>query len=308
MRASVKTLPQEDRLCPSDLPNGLSVDVEDYYHVEAFADRIRPESWPQFPSRVVRNTFRVLELFDELKVRATFFVLGWVAQQEPALVRAIAAAGHEVGCHSHMHRRVFTMSRDDFREDLRRARGAIENAGGGQITGFRAPTFSISARSLWALDILAEEGFLYDSSIFPVRHDLYSFPGAPRFPFRWLCRNGRPLFEIPLFTVRFFGRNLPAAGGGYLRILPMWYTRWALRRVRQREGRPAVMYFHPWELDPEQPRVPGSLKAKLRHYTNLHRMSGRLRNILQNRPFVPLKILMDCYLRSGLDLPGIPTA
>jgi polysaccharide deacetylase family protein (PEP-CTERM system associated) len=267
--------------------------------VEAFADRIRPETWSQYPSRVADNTRRVLELFQEFGAHATFFVLGYVAEREPALVREILAAGHEVGCHSHMHRRVFTMSPEEFREDLRRALGAIEDAGGEKVVGFRAPTFSIVAKSLWAVEILAQEGFLYDSSVFPIWHDLYGMPRAPRFPFRWLCRDGRSLFEIPPLTVRVFGRNLPVAGGGSLRILPMWYTRWALRRVRQREGRPAVVYLHPWELDPEQPRLSSSLKAKLRHYFNLGRMEERVRELLADAQFVPLRSFLESHLALG---------
>lgn len=283
----------------SGLPNALSVDVEDYYHVEAFADRIPPETWPQYPSRVADNTRRVLEVFHEAGARATFFVLGFVAEREPALVRDILAAGHEVGCHSHMHRRVFTMTPQEFQDDLRRARAVLEDAGGKKVLGYRAPTFSIVEKSLWAIEILAQEGFLYDSSVFPVWHDLYGMPQAPRFPFRWLCRDGRSLYEIPPLTVRVWGRNLPVAGGGYLRILPMWYTHWALRRIRCRDGQPAVVYFHPWEIDPGQPRLPGNLKARLRHYVNLKRMAGRIRELLANGKFVPMKSLLESHLALG---------
>jgi polysaccharide deacetylase family protein (PEP-CTERM system associated) len=287
----------------SSLPNGLSVDVEDYYHVEAFADHIRPETWFQYPRRVADNTRRVLDLFQELGARATFFVLGYVAEQEPALVREILSAGHEVGCHSHMHRRVWTMTPEEFRDDIRRARAAIEDAGGQKVVGYRAPTFSIGEKSLWAVKILAEEGFAYDSSVFPIRHDLYGMPGVPRFPFRWLFRDGGSLFEIPLLTLRILGRNLPVAGGGYLRILPMWYTRWAMRRIRQREGRPAVVYFHPWELDPDQPRLTGGLKSKLRHYFNLRGMGGRVRELLGSGQFIPLRIFLENHLSLGLLSP-----
>jgi polysaccharide deacetylase family protein (PEP-CTERM system associated) len=283
----------------ANLPNGLSVDVEDYYHVEAFANRIRPEMWSQFPSRVVHNTHRVLELFQESGARATFFVLGHVAEREPALVREILSAGHEVGCHSYLHRRVFTMTPQEFREDLRRSRDAIEDAGGEKVVGYRAPTFSITGKSLWAVEILAQEGFLYDSSVFPVWHDLYGMPDAPRFPFRWLCKEGRALFEVPPLTVRLMGRNWPVAGGGYLRILPMRYTRWALRRIRQREGKPAVVYFHPWEIDPGQPRLSGSLKARLRHYVNLKRMEQRIRALLADTTFVPLRSFLESQLALG---------
>ncbi len=280
------------------LANALSVDVEDYFHVEAFADRIRPETWSQFPSRVVQNTHRVLEMFAEAGARATFFVLGWVAEREPALVREILAAGHEVACHSHMHRRVFTMTPREFRADLCRALHAIEDAGGERVRGYRAPTFSIRHESLWALEILTEEGFLYDSSVFPVKHDLYGMPRAPRFPYTWRFQNGSSLHEIPPQTVRVCGRNLPVAGGGYLRIFPMSYTRWALRRLREREGRSAVIYFHPWELDPEQPRLSGKMKSRFRHYLNLSRMERRVRDLLRSGEFVSLKTFLDTHLEA----------
>jgi polysaccharide deacetylase family protein (PEP-CTERM system associated) len=279
--------------------NGLSVDLEDYFHVEAFADRIHPDTWAKYPSRVVANTRRVLEIFQESGARATFFVLGLVAEQEPALVREIAAAGHEVGCHSYLHRRVFKLTPQEFREDTRRARGIIEDAAGVKVAGYRAPTFSISEKSLWALEILAEEGFLYDSSVFPIHHDLYGMPKAPRFPYRWACAENRTLYEIPPMTVQVFGHNLPAGGGGHLRILPMAYTRWAMRRIRQRDGRAAVVYFHPWEVDPDQPRLPGKLKSKLRHYTNLRNMGNRIREILRGGEFVSLRTLLENQIESG---------
>ncbi|HEV2349328.1 MAG TPA: XrtA system polysaccharide deacetylase [Terriglobia bacterium] len=279
--------------------NGMSVDVEDYFHVEAFADRIHPDTWSQYPRRVAANTRRVLEIFQESGARATFFVLGLVAEQEPALVREIVAAGHEVGCHSYLHRRVFNLTPQEFREDTRRARGIIEDAGGVKVVGYRAPTFSISAKSLWALEILAEEGFLYDSSVFPIRHDLYGMPNAPRFPFRWACGEGRVLYEIPPLTLRVLGRNVAVAGGGHLRILPMAFTRWAMRRIRQREGRAAIVYFHPWEVDPDQPRLPGKLKSRLRHYTNLRRMGNRVREILRGGEFVSLGAFLESQIENG---------
>ena len=287
----------------SSFPAGLSVDVEDYYHVEAFGDRITPEMWPQFPCRVADNTRRVLELLGLAGARATFFFLGWVAEREPRLVREILAAGHEVGCHSYRHSPIWRMKPEEFRADTRCARRAIEDAGGQQVVGYRAPTFSIVRKSLWAIEILAEEGFLYDSSVFPTRHDLYGIPEAPRFPFQWVCRNGCSVFEIPLLTVRLLGWNLPAAGGGYLRILPMWYTRWALRRVREREGRAVVVYFHPWELDPDQPRLPGKWKSVLRHYFNLRRMEGRIRELLSSGRFVSF----GDFLQSQLAQAPLPT-
>lgn len=307
-RVAKGEVPARADVCqPGLLPNALSVDVEDYYHVEAFADRISPEMWSQFPRRVVANTHRLLELFEAFGARATFFVLGCVAEQEPALVRDILSAGHEVGCHGHMHRRIFTMTRQEFQEDLRRARRAIEDAGGEKVVGFRAPTFSIVEKSLWAVEILAQEGFLYDSSVFPISHDLYGMPRAPRFLFRWVCGNGTSLYEIPPLTVRLFGRNFPVGGGGYLRILPMWYTRWALRRIRQQEGRPAVIYFHPWEVDPEQPRLSARLKSKFRHYSNLGIMQERLRELLAGGNFVSMKTFLENHLATGQVLPELAT-
>jgi polysaccharide deacetylase family protein (PEP-CTERM system associated) len=268
-------------------PDALSVDVEDYYHVEAFRDRIQPKTWPLYPSRVVENTRRVLDLLSSRGARATFFVLGWVAERHPQIVREILDAGHEIGCHSYWHRCIWRLSPEEFRADTRRAREAIEDAGGRAVLGYRAPSFSIVDRSRWAIDILAEEGFVYDSSVFPIHHDVYGIPHAPRFPFRWTNRQGHRLYEIPPTTMRLGPWNLPAAGGAYLRILPEWYTRWAVRGAR-REGRALVVYFHPWEIDPHQPRLKGRIKSEFRHYFQLGRMEGRLERILATGNFAPL--------------------
>jgi polysaccharide deacetylase family protein (PEP-CTERM system associated) len=299
-------MPEHDGLVvnnPPDPPaDGLSVDVEDYYHVEAFADKIAPSMWPDLPSRVGDNTRRVLDLLDRASAKATFFILGWVAERQPKIVREILSAGHELGCHSYWHRRVFRLTREEFREDTRRALGAIEDAGGQAVPGYRAPTFSIVAKSLWALEILAQEGFIYDSSVFPIRHDLYGMPQAPRFPFRWRCSSEQSIYEIPLTTVRMLGWNFPVGGGGYLRILPMGYTRWALQRIRHHEHKPAVVYFHPWELDPGQPRLQGRWKSLFRHYFNLKRMEPRLAALLSQSRFVPL----GEYLRRNLERGPLP--
>lgn len=269
------------------LPDALSVDVEDYFHVEAFRDRIRPESWPQHPSRVVENTRRVLDLLNRHGSKATFFVLGWVAERQPQLVREILAAGHEVGCHSYGHNCLWRLSPAEFRADTRRARAAIEDAGGKAVVGYRAPSFSVVERTLWAVEILAEEGFQYDSSVFPIHHDVYGMPSAPRFPFRWGCRDGLHLYEIPPTTVRFRRWNLPAGGGAYLRILPEWYTRWAVGKIRG-DSQSMVVYFHPWEIDPGQPRLEGRLRSRFRHYFQLRGMQGKLARILSSGNFVPL--------------------
>lgn len=287
---------------PNALADALSVDVEDYFHVEAFAHCVSPKDWPQFASRFSANTRRILELFAQLRCRATFFVLGWVAERDPALIREIVAAGHELACHSYAHRHVTTLTPQQFREDLRRARGLIEDAGGASVLGYRAPTFSIQQKSLWALDILAEEGFLYDSSIFPIRHDLYGFPEAPRFLHRRQLASGRSIIEVPMSTFQFAGRNWPAGGGGYLRILPMRFTRWAMRRIHHQEREPVIIYFHPWEIDPAQPRINGGWKSRFRHYTRLASMESTLRGILSNGRFEPL---IDLVRRKSA-LPDLP--
>lgn len=285
--------------------DGLSVDVEDYYHTEAFADRIAPDSWDQFPSRVADNTARTLELFARKGVRATFFLLGKVVEQNGNLVREIIKAGHEIGCHSYKHQCVWRLTPEQFREDTRRAVRLIEDAGGEAVAGYRAPTFSIVRRTLWALEILLEEGFSYDASIFPTRHDVYGIPDAPRFPFRWLGAGGKSLDEIPSTTVRFLGRNLPVGGGGYLRILPMWYTRWGLNRVRAMDRSPVAMYFHPWEIDPRQPRLDGRWKSRLRQYINLGQMEERISQTLDGGTFVPLRDFLAAQKSKG-PLPTVP--
>jgi polysaccharide deacetylase family protein (PEP-CTERM system associated) len=274
------------------LTDALSVDVEDYFHVEAFADQIQRDQWATFPSRVRRNCDRILDLFEKYKWRATFFVLGWVAERDRALVRDIAKAGHELGCHSYAHRRVCSLSPEEFREDLRRARGLIEDAAGVRVLGYRAPTFSIGRRSTWALEILAEEGFLYDSSIFPIRHDLYGYPDFPRFPQRLQLASGRELFEIPMSTIRLGGVNWPLGGGGYLRLFPMSYSRWAIRHIHRQDRQSVILYFHPWELDPDQPRLEGSWKSKFRHYTGLAKMAPRLDELLSRGRYEPLSSLV----------------
>ncbi len=275
--------------CPSEFrgPDLLSIDVEDYFHVEAFAQCVSRSDWPQFAPRIRQNTERILELLGECRQRATFFVLGWVAERQPALVRAIADAGHELACHSHLHRRVFTLTPAEFREDLRCAKAAIEDAGGLQVFGFRAPTFSIRKDSLWALEILAEEGFSYDSSIFPIHHDLYGMPEAPRFAYECSISHPGGLVEVPPSTFRLFGTNLAVAGGGYLRHLPMTYTRWGMQSIH-REGQPVNVYFHPWEIDPDQPRLAGSWKSRFRHYRGLKKTEPRLRELLTAGSFEPI--------------------
>ena len=279
----------------------LSIDVEDYFQVEAFARDVAREDWDRWPSRVVDNTKRCLDLCDEVGAKATYFTLGWVANKFPGLVREIHQRGHELACHSFWHRRVYTLTPEQFREDVRQAKDIIEQTSGAKVEGYRAPSWSITAKSLWALEVLAEEGFTYDSSIFPIHHDLYGIPGANRFPYRLQTANGGSLTEFPPVTVKIFGATLPAAGGGYLRILPLWFNQWALQRLAHSGSRTAVVYFHPWELDPEQPVITTRLKSRLRHYTNLNRMEARLRKILQTDRYQPFRdILATFRVEAGL--------
>ena len=265
--------------------NILSVDVEDYFHVEALAGVVNRDHWDSYPTRVESNTRRLLDLFDETGARATFFILGWVAERHPGLVSEIVSRGHEPACHSYWHRLVYTLTPKVFREDTKRAKGVIEDAGGRAVSGYRAPSYSITAKSLWAFEALAEAGFRYDSSVFPIRHDVYGMPEAPRAPFRVLTRCG-DVIEYPLTTFRLpWGeQNMPVGGGGYLRILPNWYTRYGIARALG-DGLPLIVYVHPWEIDAAQPRIAVSLKSRLRHYTNLGRTEGRLRALLRAHSF-----------------------
>ena len=264
--------------------NVASVDVEDYYHVEAFSDIITRDSWPQHTSRVEDNTKRVLDSFDACGVRGTYFILGWVAERHPDLVRQIQQRGHEIACHSYWHRLIYKLSPEEFREDTRRAKAVIEDAAGVKVVGYRAPSFSMTRQCPLAAAILVEEGFTYDSSVFPVHHDVYGVADAPRYPF-FLTTESGPLLEYPMTTFRILGSgNLPVAGGGYLRLLPSWYTQIGVERARQ-EGLPILSYIHPWEFDPEQPRLPGRWKSRLRHYTNLDKTRDRLERLFRQQQF-----------------------
>jgi len=261
--------------------NALSVDVEDWFQVGAFEKVIQRADWDRLPVRVERNGDAVLALFDKAGVKGTFFTLGWVADRFPALIRRIAEAGHEVASHGWDHQRVFTMNAATFRADLRRSRQAIEDAAGVGITGYRAPSFSIDQRTPWAHPVLAEEGYTYSSSVAPIAHDHYGWREAPRFAFRPLPDS--PLIELPVTTVEVGGRRAAAGGGGFFRLLPYRFSAWAVRRVNLREGRPAVFYFHPWEIDPGQPRMAEApLKSRLRHYTNLAKMEPKLLKLLHS--------------------------
>jgi polysaccharide deacetylase family protein (PEP-CTERM system associated) len=271
--------------------NAMTVDVEDYFHVNAFDGVVPMDRWAQQESRVCDNTARLLDLFAARRVTATFFVLGWVAERFPSLVTRIAAAGHEIASHGYAHRLIYQQTPAAFREDLRRAKGILESTSGVHVEGFRAPSYSITARSLWALDVLVEEGYRYDASIFPVRHDRYGIPNSPRHPYV-LPRNAGSLVEAPGSTVRVGRVNLPVAGGGYFRLLPYAWTRWGIRRLNEREGRPAIFYMHPWEIDPGQPRLPASRVSRFRHYRNLDKAEGRLHRLLNDFGFAPLRSVL----------------
>ncbi|OYY69747.1 XrtA system polysaccharide deacetylase [Sphingomonas sp. 28-63-12] len=258
--------------------NALSVDVEDWFQVGAFEKVIDKADWEHLAPRVERNTDAVLALFAESGVKATFFTLGWVAKRNPALVRRIVAAGHEIASHGWDHRRVFTLTPGQFRADLKQARIAIEDAAGTAVTGYRAPSFSIDQRTPWAHAELAAAGYRYSSSVAPIAHDHYGWPEAPRFAYRPL--EGADLIELPITIARFAGRDM-ATGGGFFRLFPGAITGWAIDRVNVETARPAVFYFHPWEIDPEQPRVAKApLKSKLRHYSRLGAMAGKLRHLI----------------------------
>jgi polysaccharide deacetylase family protein (PEP-CTERM system associated) len=269
---------------PELVVNAMTIDVEDYFHVSVF-DGILPRSqWATMESRVCRNTERLLAIFAEYQVRATFFVLGWVAERFPALVGAIAGGGHEIASHGLNHRLIYDQTPAAFREDVRRAKAVLEDAGGRRVYGYRAPSYSITPRSLWALDILIEEGYRYDSSIFPIRHDRYGIPVSSRRPYT-IQRNAGTLIEVPGSTTQLGPMNLPIAGGGYFRILPYWWTRWGISRVNRLERQPAVFYLHPWEIDPDQPRLAVGRLGRFRHYRHLAEAEGRLRQLLTDFRF-----------------------
>jgi polysaccharide deacetylase family protein (PEP-CTERM system associated) len=277
--------------------NALTIDVEDYFHVNAFRHSISQQDWDTFPLRVVGNTLKILDWLDELQTKGTFFVLGWVAERAPDLVREIGRRGHEIACHSYNHQLVYELGPEPFRQDLRRARDVLQEIGGKKVVGFRAPSYSITARSLWALDILMEEGFSYDSSIFPIYHDVYGMPGAERFPHA-IRRPAGTILEFPISTLNIgmFGRNLrlPVGGGGYLRLLPVSFFRFAFKHINEREQRPAVLYFHPWEIDAGQPRIKAALASRFRHYVNLGKTFGKLDDLVSGLSFGPMgEILLE---------------
>ena len=281
--------------------NGLSVDVEDWFQVGAFEGVIDRSNWDGLSDRVERNCSAILDMFAAADVKATFFTLGWVAQRHGGLMRRIVEAGHELASHGWDHERVFRLDQTSFTADLERSRKVLEDAAGVQITGYRAPSFSIDQRTPWAYMALAEQGFVYSSSVAPISHDHYGWPEAPRFAFKPLPWSD--LVEIPVTTAHFAGRRLAAGGGGFFRVLPYGFSRWAIRQVNTRDQRPAVFYFHPWEIDPDQPRVSGAaLRSRVRHYTNLGVMAAKLEQLVREFEWGRMDVLAHREAARAVDL------
>jgi len=297
---------------PAPIVNAMTIDVEDYFHVSVFDGIVPRSDWTRLESRVGRNTDRVLGVLREFGVSATFFVLGWVAEHHPDIVKRIVAAGHEIASHGYAHRLAYDQGPTLFRDDVRRAKALLEDVAGVAVRGYRAPSYSVTPRTLWALDILLEEGYRYDASIFPIRHDYYGIPLSPRHPYL-IRRTAGALLEVPGSTVRIGPVNLPIGGGGYFRILPYAWTRWGIGHVNQVERRPTVFYLHPWELDPDQPRLRAGVLGRFRHYRNLAHTESRLRQLLCDFRFGPLTAVMSdvaalpagAHLRSPLMLPYV---
>jgi len=261
--------------------NAMTVDVEDYFQVSAFAAHIPRESWESIPCRVERNIDRILALLDEKQAKATFFTLGWIAERYPAMVRHIVSNGHELASHGWAHQRVSDQEPQEFLDDIVRSKALLEDISGQKVLGYRAPSFSIGSNTLWALDLLEEAGYRYSSSIYPIQHDHYGMPDAPRFAF--YPKNNGGLLELPVTTVRLFKRNIPAGGGGYFRLWPYAFSRWLLQRINHLEKHSAIFYFHPWEIDYEQPRQQGiNAKTRFRHYFNLRHMEKRVKALTRD--------------------------
>ena len=286
-------------MTPGAPANAMTVDVEDYFHVAALAEVISRDDWSKMEFRAAASTDRLLELFDRTSVKATFFVLGWVAQKAPELVRRIHAAGHEVACHGLTHELVYRQTPAVFRDETRQSKAMLEDLIGEPVDGYRAASYSITRESLWALDILCELGFRYDSSIFPIAHDRYGIPGASTRPGKIVSPNGSSIVEFPLSTKQLFGMRVPVAGGGYFRLLPYWFTRWALASVNERDSMPFVFYLHPWEIDPEQPRFDASWFSRFRHYNNLDVCEARLRSLLADFRFSTMRDVLRPHLEAA---------
>ena len=286
------------------IANALTIDVEDYFQVAALAEAVDHEDWHSMEYRVEANTHRLLELLERHETRATFFTLGWVAEKSPGLVRDIQKAGHEVASHGYSHQLIYNQTPEVFREETRRSKKILEDITGEPITGYRAASYSITNQSRWALDILAEEGFVWDSSIFPVHHDRYGMPGTPRWPHRLTTDNGHELAEFPLSTLKFPGYTLPIAGGGYFRLFPYWFSRWGLGSIN-RQGQPFVFYLHPWEVDPGQPRLDVKWFSRFRHYNNLDVCEQRLEQLLGHFRFTAMGDVLRNLKLLEKEPPGI---
>lgn len=260
--------------------------MEEHFQVAAFDTIISPSTWERYPSRVAQNTHLILDLLDQHQTKATFFIVGWTAERHPQLVKEVARRGHDIGCHSYLHQKIYNLSPAEFFADTAKAKEILEQITGSAITAYRAPSYSITRKSLWALDILEDLGFKYDSSIFPIHHDNYGIPDAPRFQYTHENKN---LVEYPISTAKFFGRNIPVAGGGYFRLFPYWLTKKLLQTINQKESEPFIFYLHPWEVDPDQQRIKhAKLLSKFRHYNNLRKTATRLERLLTDFKFSPI--------------------
>jgi polysaccharide deacetylase family protein (PEP-CTERM system associated) len=276
--------------------NAMTVDVEDYFHVSALAEVISRSEWNKMEFRAERSTDRLLELFREHGVHATFFILGWVAERAPALIRRIHDAGHEIACHGLTHELVYRQTPEVFRDETARSKAMLEDVIGAPVIGYRAASYSITSQSLWAIDILCELGFRYDSSIFPIAHDRYGIPGASTRPGLLTSSSGRTIIEFPLSTAKVCGLRVPVAGGGYFRLLPYWFTRWALGTINRRDEMPFIFYLHPWEIDPEQPRFRASWLSRFRHYNNLDVCEARLRRLVADFRFASVREVLRTHI------------
>lgn len=284
----IAALPKDVIAKSGKIVNALSIDVEDYYQVAAFSQHVNYDDWNDWNARnprVVYNTNKILDIFDKHNVKGTFFVLGWVAERYPQLVKEIERRGHEIGCHGYSHRLIYKQTREVFRQETLRAMGFLQDLAQTSVEGYRAASFSICRQSEWALDILHEAGFKYDSSIFPIRHDVYGMPEAPRIPYRINTRRGGELVEFPMTTRRVMGWQMPVSGGGYFRLYPYCLTRYALQAINSQDEIPFMFYLHPWEVDPDQPRIPAGLLSRFRHYNNLSRCQSRLEKLLGDFSF-----------------------
>lgn len=287
----------------------MTVDVEDYYHVSAFNAVISRAQWPDYPSRVVQNTHRILEIFQRHQIQATFFVLGWVAEREPNLVKDIMHDGHEIASHGFSHQLVYQQPPEVFREETHKSKSILEDICSREITGYRAASYSITERSLWALDILGELGFKWDSSIFPVFHDNYGIPSSPRRPYQIKLSNGEPITEFPLTTASVFGLRIPAAGGGYFRQFPYFLSRWLFDRAGKQHGSGQIFYMHPWEIDTDQPQIEGAgWKSSIRHYRNIDKFASRLESLIEQFDFGTVSEVLDATsLGSSVELQTLST-